>query len=729
MTFATPLLLIGLLAAGIPPLLHLMSRVRAKDQPFPTLRFLRQSMEKTARRRRLQNWLLLAVRSLLLAVLAVGVAEPIVPAGESVWGGGAPAAVAVLDTSYSMNARATSDNQADRFSPARAEAGRLLSGDNQPNAAALLTAAQSSEQAILTPRLDELRKQLDAAGTSAGQADLASALRQAGSLLDGQTNPNRQVWLFSDLQRLSVEPWLAGQIDLGGAALFVVCPSSQAVDSAGIPSLRVAGPAVAGAEVEFVATVRNSSPRPRTVEVELVVDGRTGGGAPRAVCQLAPAGQPDAETEVRFTRRFAEPGLVTGRVRQARPDALPTDDERLFAFRVRGPVRAVVVAGPGESGGGLAFDPAGMLRLALDWRGPAQRELPWPICERLLRSSAFGPETLRDADAAFFCEVPTFDAVGVRAIRRFVRSGGTAWFFLGPGVRLEEYNRWFYSPGGDGLLPAKLAPAVGQVGDLESAQPLGEVDVEHPLLAGLYDEPSDYRVVLTQRHVPLPVPTGAGRVLLRLAGGDALLIERPVGKGRVVWSTVPASSRWSNLPVTPLLLPMVVRSVLLAGDAPAGNIAGIANEPLVFSPPKDPADIVVRTQVTLTPPDGRPRQLRIGPDGTVRVARTDRPGIYRWVLDGTERTGAFAINPFGPEGELSFVAPDLLRAELARRGVRAYVGTTVDEARSQALEASAGRNDWDLAVATVVLLLVFEGLLANRRRAVAHAARSAGLQA
>ncbi len=55
LTFATPVLLVGLLAAAIPPLLHLLSRARAKEVAFPTLRFLALSMERTARRRRLRS--------------------------------------------------------------------------------------------------------------------------------------------------------------------------------------------------------------------------------------------------------------------------------------------------------------------------------------------------------------------------------------------------------------------------------------------------------------------------------------------------------------------------------------------------------------------------------------------------------------------------------------------------------------------------------------------------
>ena len=67
-TFATPLLLIGLLAAAIPLVLHLLSSVRAQEVLFPTLRFLRISMEKTARRRRIQQVLLMFLRMALVAL-------------------------------------------------------------------------------------------------------------------------------------------------------------------------------------------------------------------------------------------------------------------------------------------------------------------------------------------------------------------------------------------------------------------------------------------------------------------------------------------------------------------------------------------------------------------------------------------------------------------------------------------------------------------------------------
>ncbi len=77
LTFATPAMLVGLLAAAIPLVLHLLAAMRAPARPFPSLRFLQMSMQQTARRRHVQHWLLLILRSVMLGLLALAVAEPI----------------------------------------------------------------------------------------------------------------------------------------------------------------------------------------------------------------------------------------------------------------------------------------------------------------------------------------------------------------------------------------------------------------------------------------------------------------------------------------------------------------------------------------------------------------------------------------------------------------------------------------------------------------------------
>ena len=212
--FVTPLLLLGLLAGGIPWLLHLLSSVKAQEVYFPTLRFLRMSMEKTARRRRIQHWLLLMTRTLLLAGLALAVAQPFSDAIGN-WGGRAgDAAAIILDNSYSMAARregdakSTAPDELTRFSKAKAEIRSLLDGETKP-ALCLLTATSNGDPVgDLTSRRDEVRKTLDQINIGYVPSSVGQRVSDAIDRLKKQHNPQKVVYLFGDLQRNSYEELL-----------------------------------------------------------------------------------------------------------------------------------------------------------------------------------------------------------------------------------------------------------------------------------------------------------------------------------------------------------------------------------------------------------------------------------------------------------------------------------------------------------------------------------------
>src|SRR3954469_4516421 len=71
-----PLVLLGLLAVGVPVLIHLLSRHPAAVLRFPTLRFLPASRLMPTRRTRIDDLLLLLVRSLVIAFAALALARP-----------------------------------------------------------------------------------------------------------------------------------------------------------------------------------------------------------------------------------------------------------------------------------------------------------------------------------------------------------------------------------------------------------------------------------------------------------------------------------------------------------------------------------------------------------------------------------------------------------------------------------------------------------------------------
>ena len=87
MLFANMLMLIGLSAALIPIILHLLNRGSAEPIEWGAMQFLLGSVVSRSRQILIEEMLLLALRCLLLALLALAMALPFVPPGSTVpWG-------------------------------------------------------------------------------------------------------------------------------------------------------------------------------------------------------------------------------------------------------------------------------------------------------------------------------------------------------------------------------------------------------------------------------------------------------------------------------------------------------------------------------------------------------------------------------------------------------------------------------------------------------------------
>ena len=95
----------GLLALSIPLILHFIQSSRTEKMPFSTLRFLKVAQKRSSRRVKMENFLLMLLRFLLLALIALAFAMPIVRTkkfGNLVSRTSRDVAI-VIDGSYSMN--------------------------------------------------------------------------------------------------------------------------------------------------------------------------------------------------------------------------------------------------------------------------------------------------------------------------------------------------------------------------------------------------------------------------------------------------------------------------------------------------------------------------------------------------------------------------------------------------------------------------------------------------
>src|SRR4051812_21655947 len=105
MTFLNPWMLAGAAAVGIPIALHFFYKARYQRLPWAAMKFLKEAIEQTSRRLKFQEWLLLALRCLVILLLALALARPGMQSAGATGRGTAIDAVLVFDTSFSMGAQ------------------------------------------------------------------------------------------------------------------------------------------------------------------------------------------------------------------------------------------------------------------------------------------------------------------------------------------------------------------------------------------------------------------------------------------------------------------------------------------------------------------------------------------------------------------------------------------------------------------------------------------------
>src|SRR5262245_50700844 len=199
MNFLAPSLLFGAAAVAVRLVLHFFYKARYRKLPWAAMRFLKLAIEQTSRRLRFQEYVLLALRCLVLILLALALARPTIRAVGTGGRGEAVDAVFVFDVSYTMGAR---DGDATRLDRAKAAALAVL--DNlPPNSTSQLYARadRSTPLGPVSPRnIDQARHAVKNLETTSLSTDLLPGLADAHAALDRAQGTQKEVYLFSDLQ-------------------------------------------------------------------------------------------------------------------------------------------------------------------------------------------------------------------------------------------------------------------------------------------------------------------------------------------------------------------------------------------------------------------------------------------------------------------------------------------------------------------------------------------------
>ena len=755
MAFLNPLFLFGLLAAGIPLLIHLWNRRRVVTVDFSSLMFLMAAHRENARRFQLRQLLILLLRMAIVAIIALALARPFLTLGLPVASVRAKTdVVVVLDNSYSMTYQ---EVDGVRFEKAKTLAIGILDTLRHGDRATLILMSDSPQPVFqqLTPDIESVIAAVHAADVSYRTTNVQPSLELAHEILADSTELNKELYLISDFARNGWEHWNRLP-NRSGARISLIPVTENAAYNTSIEEIRPSNQLIGvNLLLQLNVTLVNHS--------EAALDQNLltlfiGGEKQKTVS--APFNHTDEILNTTLTHNFSTPGTHTGYLTLTE-DRLNIDNRRYFALDVIGEVRVLCV---GEQADYLmlALNPNNFVHrhqssavsrqepvvaaqtfpratnapLRTDNRSPITNTMILPThCTPV----AFENFPLEDYDVIILADVPKISARINTQLQEFIRHGKSIIVFMNSQSVLMSYNAfqntWF---------PAETGPALvwsppQRIGTYQESHPIFDIFPREGFSAQY--APQFYNGVTLQ-------PTSESKVIAHFEDDTPFLVERIQGTSAVLLyncgllmqqrTSATAPTRYTNdLLVNPYFLPMLQQSVLYAAMARRNSLTwgGHVGDTYTAYYPRSAGG---KASIRLMEVSGQQENISadgfqqpttdsqntvvpIDEEGRLRFQDTEHPGIYEIEVQtqGSIQRDFFAVNVDSNESNLAQIS---LQHAAARVGARTPV--------SEKTEASTvapdpydvrrhGREIWGELLILAVCLMMFESFLSNRESALA----------
>lgn len=668
MAFLTPLFLFALAAVSIPVAIHLIRRDKPPTIAFSSLRFFQSASRKQFLFQKFQQWLLLLLRALVIALAVLAFARPFFGQTLSAWTNMAPRSVAVLvDTSMSMA-------YGDYLDRAKKRAREILQELGPGDEATLITFSDKT-QAVHGPTTDiaSLQAVLETALVPGFDATrYFPALRLADELLQESAINDTYVHLISDFQASGMRgfdnSWrLSPGVDFVPENLAERGRRNLTVTGLRLPQLH--GDQLSGDL--FVRVRSNGSLRESETEMQVTLNGE------EQFRQIVDLGE-QSEMVVKVPLDIQRQGIYQGAVTLEDKHFTP-DNTFYFTLDVPGKIPVLVVNGGSSTR--WYEDEAHWFSLAVS--GHEQS----PFSVNAVEQQAFDPDALERYQIVVLLNLAPLTELQTEALEQFVSNGGSLLLAPAGRARADVFNRQL----------GRLSPAtLVQRGQLERGDYLLISDIKdnHPVLRPLG---RDWMARFTD-FWSLKAHESA-EVLMRFDNGAPALVERRLGEGRSMIFASSLDLEWNNLPLQGMYLPFIHETLKYLANSVEKKSFYQVSDVIPLSSKESKARLVGPNEQAQALPEG-------AESFTLRV-----PGIYRY--ETADEAQFYAANIPLDEADFAVVSPTLIYDQILHPET---TPSPSPAARAQLVKTELEKPQrlWWWLLLAVAALLVTESVVANR---------------
>lgn len=726
MAFLSSFFLYALPAAALPIVVHLLAKRRRKVIAWGAMQFLAQANPRARRSWRLKDLLLLALRVLVLICFIVALARPLVPAG---WLGGHHTRDVILVVDQSMSMQWEADGTT-VYEQAMELVATSLSELDPTDFLRCLVAAESpqwltsfplkADAAAIAGLMTELRDQ----ELGEGAADIVSGLEEAWAAEPAHADAERHVIVITDGQAFGWMPEATGRL-VAVAQMKAQFPEGsetrcwrvrrspgERLSNMAVTSLVPSREMVArGEPVELVATVRNSGGEASpTAILEWQLNGEESLGL-----ATVPALDAGASTTIKLEHAISSLGRhrITGSLESG--DGLAADDVATAFVEVAEGIPILLVEDKAVDGNHKASH---YLEAALGSFRNAEEG-------GVFRGAQVPPASLDevrlgDYRAVVLTDVNGLTASGIADLKAFVQRGGG--LLLAPNALTDAtaFNALFGMGEASALAPVGLGEVTGDPSQRKIFEVVSPPTRLHPATGMIADterlDLDEIRIYRRHRFAE-PLPSDLS-VLLRAGDGHPLVVEKALGRGRVLLVGIPLNRQWSNLPLLQVYVAMTYEWLWYLTEPGLDRLNLTSGEVFeVFFPDRPKVD-----QVRLTVPGlEKSESLAVLGDAMgqkfSRATETTIPGSYRMeAFSGGEAVAAyqFHVKREARESQLVTLDEPVVQQLQSRAGLVFEDQASSSDRQGAAQEVPQRRQEpiWFWLLVGVILFLIGESLLA-----------------
>ena len=695
MIFLNPAVLFGLLAASIPVLIHLLNLRKLKRIEFSTLAFLKELQKNKIRKIKLKQWLLLALRVLIIFFLVTAFARPTLK-GVAIGGTTSAAkttAVFILDNTPSMS---VVDSKGSYFNQAKATIKELLNQLQEGDEAALLPVSdQNNNNLNTTTNLSDFQKQVDNVKISDASGMLNNAIVKAAKILSGSQNFNKEIYVLSDFQqgRLAENGYLSNLSQLlnDKVRLYTFDYSGKVVYNIGIDNIKLNTQIFEkNKPVSFNITVTNYSTQAvSNLVVSLFINNER--NAQQSVSLNS------GESKILTMNAVVNSTGYIDAFAEIEDDEIMQDNKRYINFYIPKEIPVII----------FTDDPADskFINLALkatDNTGTLQ------ITDMNLDQIA--SVNLSQYDVAFIIGSQNLMS-GIERLNSYLGNGGSIFLMPGSNSTLSSFQKIT-----KGLNIPSPGVAIGNINSYANPVKFDKVDFNHPIFQDLYSNKEKKNIESPEIYYHFKINTeGKGESIITLMDGSSFLSEFKNGKGKIFLLNIAPTLSWSNFPLKTIFAPLINKSVYYLASKDRTDGQSLAGSSVLIDLRNNTSP-----QIKIDQPDNSDDYINLQDQSNsnyIEYKKTGLTGNYK-VYSGNNIIDEFSVNADPLESVTKYLTIKDFENYLKQIGFKGKfinVSKNEDPARI-VLQSRFGSELWRYFILLALILAIIEMTIARNAK-------------